>query len=68
MKIKESTSKKLGVLTGKLVAGTKALPEKTSNTSKSIKDEFMAGFASANGSAKIKGNQPPAHTAENTQQ
>ena len=57
MKIKKSTSKVLGELTGKLVAGTKALPGKTSETTNSIKAEFIAGFASTNVTSKVKGNE-----------
>lgn len=68
MKIKESTSKKIGVLTGKVVAGAKALPGKTANTSKSIKDEFVAGFASVTVHPKGKGNQSPAQSTDETQQ
>ena len=68
MKMKESTSKKIGVLTGKVIAGAKALPGKTAETGKSIKDEFVAGFASVTEHPKVKGNQPPAHSADDTQQ
>lgn len=66
--MKTITTKKFGALTGKLVAGTKALPGKTATASKSIKDEFVAGFKETSGSNKGKGNQPPAHNADETQQ
>jgi hypothetical protein len=58
--MKISISKKLGEYTGKIVAESKALPKKTVSTTKSIKDEFLAGFDATNGSPKEKGNQPPA--------
>jgi hypothetical protein len=57
MKLKKPTSKVLGELTGKLVAGAVALPGKTSETTGSIKAEFLAGFNSTNGSTKVKGNK-----------
>jgi hypothetical protein len=64
--MKNSPSKFLGSLTGKLVAETKALPEKTaktakvvkdktSTTSKSMKEEFITGFYSTSGSTKKMG-------------
>lgn len=52
MKLKKPTSKVLGELTGKLVAGAVALPGKTSETTGSIKAEFLAGFNSTNSSSK----------------
>lgn len=58
MKLKKPTSKVLGELTGKLVAGAVALPGKTSETTGSIKAEFLAGYKSANGSTKVKGSEP----------
>jgi hypothetical protein len=57
MKLKKPTSKVLGELTGKLVAGAVALPGKTSDTTGSIKAEFLAGYKAANGSIKVKGNK-----------
>lgn len=66
MKTKETTSKKLGVLTGKMVAGAKALPSKTADVTKSIKDEFISGMTSVNGVSRGEGNQPPAHNADET--
>lgn len=57
MKLKKPTSKVLGELTGKLVAGTKALPGKTSETTSSIKAEFIAGFNSTNTSTKKLGDK-----------
>lgn len=62
-----TTTKKIGALTGKLVAGTKALPKKTAETSKSIKQEFLDGFAQTSGSNKGLGSQPPAQMADETQ-
>jgi hypothetical protein len=61
--MKNSPSKILGSLTGKIVAETKTLPsktvntakilkDKTSDTGKSVKDEFLAGFESTSGSSK----------------
>lgn len=57
--MKNSTSNHMGRLTGKLVAATKSLPEKTAkagksvkNTSVSLKDEFVAGFKETNGSSR----------------
>lgn len=38
------STKNAGKLTGKLVSATKALPKKTAQTSKSLKEEFLAGF------------------------
>lgn len=64
MKMKKSSSKLLGEITGKVVAGAIALPGKTSSTTSSIKAEFIAGFNSANVSRKVKGESSP----ENTQQ
>jgi hypothetical protein len=57
MKLKKPTSKVLGELTGKLVAGAVALPGKTSETTGSIKAEFLAGYKATNGSIKVKGNK-----------
>jgi len=57
MKIKKPTSKVLGELTGKLVAGAVALPGKTSSTTSSIKSEFLAGFNSTNISTKKSGDK-----------
>lgn len=65
--MKETTSKKIGSLTGKFVAGAKSLPTKTASTSKNLKNEFLAGFAETSGSTKEKGNQPPVHNADETQ-
>ena len=61
-----TSSKNIGKLTGKLVAGTKALPHKTANVSKSLKDEFLEGFREASGSDKVMGvesdsDDTPAH-------
>jgi hypothetical protein len=61
-----TSSKTIGKLTGKLVAGTKALPKKTTEVSKSLKDEFMDGFRETSGSAKVMGvksvsDDTPAH-------
>lgn len=57
--MKNTTSNHMGRLTGKLVAATKSLPEKTAqagksvkNTGASLKDEFVAGFKETNGSNK----------------
>lgn len=61
-------TKAIGKITGKVVASTKALPTKTAETSKSLKDEFMAGFAETNGSTKGVGSQSHAHNTDNTQQ
>lgn len=66
MKIKESTSKKLGVLTGKVVTGAKALPGKTADVTKNIKNEFVSGMTSVTGASRGEGNQPPAHNADET--
>jgi hypothetical protein len=52
MKLKKPTSKVLGELTGKLVAGAVALPGKTSDTTGSIKAEFLAGYKATNSSSK----------------
>jgi hypothetical protein len=52
-----TSSKTIGKLTGKLVAGTKALPKKTSETSKSLKEEFMDGFRETSGSNKGMGDK-----------
>lgn len=61
-----TSSKNIGKLTGKLVAGTKALPKKTATVSKSLKDEFLDGFHETSGSTKVMGensdnNETPAH-------
>lgn len=61
-------TKTIGKITGKVFAGTKALPTKTASTSKSIKEEFLAGFAETNGSTKGVGSQSHAQTTDNTQQ
>lgn len=61
-------TKSIGKITGKVVAGTKALPGKTAETSKSLKEEFLAGFAEANGSTKGVGSQSHAQNTDNTQQ
>ena len=66
--MKNITSKKIGSITGKVFAGAKSLPNKTASTSKSLKDEFLAGFAETSGSTKEKGDQPPVQNAEETQQ
>lgn len=58
MKIKESTSKKIGALTGKVVAEAKALPKKTASTGRSIKSEFVAGFQSTNSASREEGEMP----------
>jgi hypothetical protein len=52
-----TSSKTIGKLTGKLVAGTKALPKKTTEVSKSLKEEFMDGFRETSGSNKGIGNE-----------
>ena len=52
-----TSSKTIGKLTGKLVAGTKALPKKTTEVSKSLKEEFMDGFRETSGSYKGIGNE-----------
>jgi hypothetical protein len=52
-----TSSKTIGKLTGKLVAGTKALPKKTSETTKSLKEEFMDGFRETSGSNKGMGDE-----------
>jgi hypothetical protein len=64
MKVKKPASKTLGELTGKLVAGAKALPGKTSETTSSIKDEFLAGFQATSGSTKKMGEQSTVETTE----
>lgn len=56
MKVRKISSKTLGELTGKIVAGATALPGKTSETTGSIKREFLAGYKSVNGSNKVKGS------------
>jgi len=61
-----TSSKNIGKITGKLVAGTKALPKKTAEVSKSLKEEFMDGFHETSGSAKVMGvesvsDDTPAH-------
>jgi len=61
-----TSSKSIGKLTGKLVAGTKALPKKSAEVSKSLKDEFMDGFRETSGSNKGMGDESvsdesPAH-------
>lgn len=61
-----TSSKNIGKLTGKLVAGTKALPKKTAAVSKSLKDEFVDGFRETSGSTKVMGvesvsDDAPAH-------
>ena len=66
-----TSSKTIGKLTGKLVAGTKALPKKTTEVSKSLKDEFMDGFRETSGSHKGMGDESvsdesPAHNNNNT--
>lgn len=61
-------TKSLGKLTGKVVATTKTLPKKTAVTSKSLKDEFLAGFAETNGSSKGVGSQTHAQESDNPQQ
>lgn len=61
-------SKSLGKLTGKVVATTKTLPKKTTETSKSLKDEFLAGFAETNGVSKGEGRQTRAQESDNSQQ
>lgn len=66
-----TSSKTIGKLTGKLVAGTKALPKKSAEVSKSLKDEFMDGFRETNGSNKGMGDESvsdesPAHNNNNT--
>lgn len=66
MKTKKSTSKVLGELTGKLVAGTKALPGKTSHTTNSIKKEFIAGFSSTSNSNKVKGSSNVGNSIDTT--
>lgn len=64
--MKNSPSKVLGSLTGKLISEAKSLPEKTahtakvvknktSTTGKSMKEEFIAGFHSTSGSTKKVG-------------
>lgn len=64
MKMKKPASKTLGELTGKLVAGAKALPGKTSETTSSIKDEFIAGFQATSGSTKKMGDKSSTSTVE----
>lgn len=64
MKMKKTSSKMLGELTGKVVATAIALPGKTSQTTSSIKAEFVAGFNSTNSSRKVKGDS----SSETTQQ
>lgn len=64
MKIKKPTSKVIGELTGKLVAGAKSLPDKTTSTTKSIKDEFIAGFIATSGANKTQG-QEDSETSDN---
>jgi hypothetical protein len=64
MKVKKISSKTLGELTGKLVAGAKALPAKTSETTGSIKDEFIAGFIATSGANKTQG-QEDSETSDN---
>ena len=61
-------TKTIGKITGKVFAGTKALPSKTASTSKSIKDEFLAGFSETSGSSKGVGSQSLAQNTDNTQQ
>lgn len=61
-------TKSLGKLTGKVVATTKTLPKKTAETSKSLKDEFLAGFAETNGASKGVGSQTHAQESDNPQQ
>lgn len=55
--MKDTASKKIGEFTGKFFAGSKALPGKTSEIAKSIKEEFIAGFESTSGSNKKMGNE-----------
>lgn len=57
--MKNTTSNHIGRLTGKLVAATKSLPDKTAkagksvkNTSVSLKEEFIAGFKETSSSSK----------------
>lgn len=52
-----TSSKTIGKLTGKLVASTKALPKKTTEVSKSLKEEFMDGFRETSGSNKGMGDE-----------
>ena len=52
-----TSSKTIGKLTGKLVAGTQALPKKTTEVSKSLKEEFMDGFRETSGSNKGIGDE-----------
>lgn len=66
--MKTINTKKIGALTGKVVATTKALPGKTASTGKSIKSEFVAGYKQTCGSNKGMGNQPPSQDADETQQ
>ena len=66
-----TSSKTIGKLTGKLVAGTKALPKKTTEVSKSLKEEFMDGFRETSGSNKGIGDESvsdesPVHHSKNT--
>ena len=66
-----TSSKTIGKLTGKLVAGTKALPKKTTEVSKSLKEEFMDGFRETNSSNKGMGDESvsedsPIHNTSNT--
>lgn len=64
MKVKKPASKTLGELTGKLVAGAKALPAKTSETTGSIKDEFIAGFQATSGPTKKMGKKSTTEVVE----
>lgn len=57
MKMKKPSSKTIGELTGKLVAGAKSLPDKTTSATKSIKDEFIAGFQATSGVNKTQGQE-----------
>lgn len=68
MKVNETASKKMGALTGRLVAGAKSLPKKTADTSRALKDEFLEGFAQTNKSTKEKGSQVPSHNLDISQQ
>lgn len=62
MKMKKSSSKLLGEITGKVIASAVALPGKTSSTTSSIKSEFIAGFNSTNAPRKVKGDSSPENT------
>jgi len=50
---KNSPSKLLGRMTGKIVANAVALPNKTASTTTSILEEFKEGYKSTN-SLKVK--------------